>query len=154
MGQYEHSLDEKGRLIIPAKIRDVVDAEVDGPGFVITPGPEDCLCLYTDSEWGRICEGMDRLPKGSPAFRQFQRLWYANAEPLSADRQGRILLPERLRSLVNIDREIVIAGCYDRVEIWAKVAWTAAQAEAKRSYPSQVQAFLGPGASENREESS
>ncbi len=145
MGQYEHTLDEKGRVIIPAKLRDVVDPEVDGSGFVITPGPEDCLCLYTESEWGRTCEEMDRQPKGSPEFRQFQRVWYANAEPLGVDRQGRILLPERLRSLVNIDREIVIAGCYDRVEIWAKIAWHAAQADAKRSYTSQVQEFLGPG---------
>ena len=144
MGQYEHTLDEKERVIIPAKLREVINPEVDGEGFVITAGPEDCLHLYTEAEWNHINEGMDRGPRGLPDFRQFQRLWYANAEPLSVDRQGRILLPERLRSLVNIEREIVLAGCHDRVEIWAQAAWREIQAAAKRTYPSQVEAFLDP----------
>ncbi len=143
MGHSEHSLDDKGRVIIPSKFRDAIDSAQDGTGFVITPAPEQCLFLYTPAEWSRICDAQRKLPKGSPEYRQFQRLWYANAEQGALDKQGRLLLPERLRSLVNIEGEIVIAGCYDRLEIWAKPAWESAQSAARGSYASQVQAFLG-----------
>ena len=144
IGQYEHSLDEKGRVVLPAKLRDCIDPKVDGKSFVVTPGPEDCLFLYTDAEWDRMCEQMEALPKGSPELRQFQRQWHANAEPVGIDKQGRILVPERQRSLVKIQKEIVFAGCQDRIEVWAKAAWDANQASARASFTSQVQEFLGP----------
>ena len=107
IGQYEHTLDDKGRVVLPAKLRDRVNPDIDGDGFVVTPGPELCLFLYTDNEWERICDEQEALPAGDAELRQFQRQWYANAEPISVDKQGRILLSERQRSLVSIEKEIV-----------------------------------------------
>ena len=129
--------------MLPAKLRDRIKPEVDGEGFVLTPGPEECLFLYTDNEWDRICDEQEALPTGDDELRQFQRQWYANAEPISVDKQGRILLPEKQRSLVSIEKEVVFAGCRNRIEVWAKERWEANQAVARSSFPAQVKHFLG-----------
>ncbi len=145
MGCYEHSLDAKGRLIVPSKLRDQIDPAEDGDGFVATPGFEECLFLYTTNEWRRICQAQMAHPKGSEQLRKFQRILFADAEPLSPDKQGRVLLPERLRRQAGIDREIVLAGCYDRIEIWARGKWEVEQGIARRSYAEQAEQFLGSG---------
>lgn len=146
MGQYEQRLDDKGRVVLPSKLRDRIDPKEDGKGFVITPGPEECLFLYTDRQWERMCAPQAELDAGSEELRMFQRQWHAGADPISVDKQGRILLPERQRSLVNIEvkSEIVFAGCYDRIEIWAKPAWAAVEAAARSSYTNNVKQFLKP----------
>jgi MraZ protein len=142
MGQFEHSLDDKGRVIVPAKLRDEVRPSEDGEGFIATHAPEGCLYLYTVSEWGRISSDMEKLPRGSTQLRRFQRRWYSGAERLPLDRQGRILLPERLRGKAGIQRELVLAGCYDRIEIWSKAAWES-QEQQEDDYEGQVEQFLG-----------
>ena len=146
LGQYEQRLDDKGRVVLPSKLRDRIDPEEDGEGFVIAPAPEECLFLYTDNRWARLCEAQAELPAGSEELRMFQRQWHAGADPISVDKQGRILLPERQRSLVNIKvkSEIIFAGCYDRIEIWAKPAWVAALAAARSSFTHHVKEFLKP----------
>ncbi len=143
MGYYEHTLDVKGRIIVPAKLRDQLDLEVDGEEFVATPAPEGCLFLYPKNEWRRMCESQLQFSKGSPQLRMFQRVWHANAELIALDKQGRILLPERLRKMAQIERDLVIAGCYDRIEVWSSDRWTEAQAAARWNYDAQVQEFLG-----------
>ena len=114
-GTYEHTLDVKGRVIVPASLRGVVD-ESDGPGLVLTTAPENCLVMYTPVKYQRLCEEQADAPRGSLEFRRFQRNWYASAELLGLDKQGRILLPEKKRSLVKIERELVFAGCGDHIE--------------------------------------
>ncbi len=145
MGWYEHTLDIKGRIIVPAKLREQIDPEVDGENFVATPAPEGCLFLYPVNEWKKICQAQLSYPKGSPQLRQFQRVWHANAERLSVDKQGRILLPERLRKMAKIERDLIIAGCYDRIEVWSSAMWEEAQTTARWNYDAQVQEFLGAG---------
>jgi len=142
MGNSEHSLDDKGRVIIPSKFRDQVDPDVDGPGFVATQAPEGCVFLYTPREWRHMCQGQTSLPKGSHELRMFQRLWHGNAEQLSLDKQGRVQLPKRLRELAELDKEVVLAGCYDRIELWSKPRWAAMRARASTTYADQMQAFL------------
>lgn len=141
MGQFEHSLDDKGRVIVPSKLREQVRPLEDGEGFVATHAPEGCLFLYTPREWEGISARMARLPKGSTDLRRFQRSWFSNAEQLTLDRQGRILIPERLRSKVGIDKELVLAGCYDRIEVWGKETWESQAND--ENYEEQLQQFLG-----------
>ena len=150
-GTYEHTLDSKGRVIVPAPLRGVVD-ESDGPGFVLTTAPEDCLVMYTPVEYQRLCLEQSAAPRGSLEFRRFQRNWYANAELLGLDKQGRILLPEAKRSLVKIAWELVFAGCGDHIEIWSKNAWAEEDSAARENYPEQLQAYLGPKPAEQRPE--
>ncbi len=142
MGQFEHSLDEKGRVIVPSKLRDEVRPSEDGEGFIATQAPEGCLYLYTPREWERISSDLDQLRRGSARLRKFQRRWYSGAERLPLDRQGRILLPERLRSNAGIQRELVLAGCYDRIEIWAKDSWDV-QSREDDDFEDQLERFLG-----------
>ena len=143
MGYYEHTLDVKGRIIVPAKLRDQLDPEVNGEEFVATPAPEGCLFLYPKLEWRRMCESQGQFSKGSPQLRMFQRVWHANADLLTLDKQGRLLIPDRLRKMAQIERDLVIAGCYDRVEVWSSERWAEAQAAARWNYDAQVQEFLG-----------
>jgi MraZ protein len=142
MGQFEHALDDKGRVIVPSKLRDEVRPSEDGEGFVATVAPEGCLYLYTPREWERIAAAMERLPRGAAQFRRFQRRWYSAAERIAIDNQGRIVIPERLRSKAGISRELVLAGCYDRIEVWARDAWDA-QSEGDDDYEGQIEQFLG-----------
>ena len=142
MGEFEHTLDDKGRVIVPAKLRDQIRPLEDGEGFIATHAPENCLYLYTPREWEGICQRLAKLPKGTPGLRQFQRRFYSRAEQLTLDRQGRILIPERLRNKVGIDRDLVLAGCQDRIEVWSKAAWTG-QVDDDVSYEEQYQTFLG-----------
>ncbi|MFN0057080.1 MAG: division/cell wall cluster transcriptional repressor MraZ [Planctomycetota bacterium] len=145
IGNSAHALDDKGRVIIPSKFRDQLSSDVDGDGFVATPAPEGCLFLYTRTEWARICQDQSALPKGSPALRQWQRLWVANAETLPIDKQGRVLLPESLRRIAKLDRDVVLAGCFDRIEVWTREGWDRAQAEASTNFPQHTQEFLSAG---------
>lgn len=142
MGNSEHTLDDKGRVIIPTKFRDQINPDVDGPGFVATAAPEGCVFLYTPREWRRMCQAQTRLPKGSHELRLFQRLWHGNAEALAHDKQGRMQIPKRLRELAALQKEVVLVGCYDRIELWSKERWEKVQDLAQETYSDQMQEFL------------
>lgn len=146
MGQFEHALDGKGRVIVPAKLREEIRPLEDGDGFVATVAPEGCLCLYTPREWERISTEMERLPRGSAELRRFQRTWYSGAERVPLDAQGRILLPERLRGKSGIRKDLMLAGCYDRIEVWAKETWDAQAVQGADEYERQFERFFGGGA--------
>ncbi|MFQ5653298.1 MAG: division/cell wall cluster transcriptional repressor MraZ [Planctomycetota bacterium] len=143
MGLFEHCLDDKGRVIVPARLRERIDPEVDGEGFYVTRGPELCLFLYTPTEWEIFSRRMEVLPRGSRELRRLQRNLHAKAQNLSLDRQGRILLPENLRVEVGIEREIVFAGCHDRIEIWSKPGWMEEEAVNQTTYGDDFQFLLG-----------
>ncbi len=143
-GNYEHSLDDKGRVIVPAKIREqvLVAGLGQADGFVVTPSPDGCLFLYTVKEWEKIGEQLATQPRGSAELRKFQRRFFSMAEYLKLDSQSRILIPERLRSKMGITKELVFAGSYDRVEVWSKSAWEALVDEDEH-YEEQFESFLG-----------
>ena len=142
MGNSEHNLDDKGRVIVPSKFRDQIVPEEDGDGFIAVEAPEGCLFLYTPREWQSLCRRFAKLPKGSPELRSFQRKYHGNAEMLSLDKQGRVQIPKRLRGHASLAKEVVLAGCFDRVELWAKSNWLKAQNSAEAAYGAQMQAFL------------
>ncbi|MEM7262322.1 MAG: division/cell wall cluster transcriptional repressor MraZ [Planctomycetota bacterium] len=152
MGNSEHNLDDKGRVIVPSKFRDLVDPEADGEGFIVVEGPEGCLFLYTPLEWMKLCRQFSKLPQGSPELRSFQRKWHGNAEHLTLDKQGRVQVPKRLRDHAGLEKEAVLAGCFDRIELWSKPRWDKAQNSAESTYGAQMQAFLSGEASEETSE--
>ena len=118
LGEYEHTVDDKGRLTIPAKFRE----ELEG-GVVITRGLDGCLWAYTRSEWEVLAEKISKLPTTNPAARDFARFMFANAFDSIPARQGRVLIPQNLRDHADIQNETVVIGVMNRVEIWRPDKW-------------------------------
>jgi MraZ protein len=118
IGEYHHSLDDKGRVQVPVKFR----ADL-AKGAVVTRGLDNCLFIYTKKEWTILAEKLARLPIAQANSRAFSRLMLAGAMELELDRQGRAVLPEYLRKFASLTSKVVIAGLYNRLELWNKDAW-------------------------------
>lgn len=117
-GEYNHTVDAKGRLIVPAKFREAL-----GETFVVTKGLDGCLYVYSDEEWENIENKFRELPLTAQDARKFTRFFFAGAADCEVDKQGRILLPAVLREYAGIGKEVVLAGVLNRVEIWSKERW-------------------------------
>ena len=120
IGEYSHNLDEKGRLSVPKKFR----TDLEG-GAVVTRGLDGCLFLYTKREWEKLAEKLSNLPFAQANTRAFERLMLAGAMDVEVDKQGRIMLPEYLRGYAGLEKTVVVAGLYNRLELWDHVQWTA-----------------------------
>lgn len=119
MGQHNHTVDPKGRLIIPVKYRELLGEE-----FVVTRGLDGCLFAYPMDEWRAFEEKLRTLPLTQKEARQFTRYFVAGAALCELDKQGRILLPVTLREFAGLEKDVVLAGALNRVEIWSKERWT------------------------------
>ena len=120
IGEYKHSIDEKGRLAIPKKFRKNL-----AKGAVVTRGLDTSLFLFPKEEWGKLAEKLASLPLGQSNSRAFARLMLAGAMDVSLDKQGRVVLPGYLRSYASLTKSTVIAGLYTRLEIWDEKKWEA-----------------------------
>ena len=118
MGEYNHTVDAKGRLIVPSKFRDQL-----GDEFVVTKGMDGCLFVFDNSEWQAFEAKLRSLPMIDKEARQFTRYFLAGAASLEVDKQGRILLPAVLREFADITKDAVLVGVGNRVEIWSKDRW-------------------------------
>jgi MraZ protein len=118
LGTHTPRLDEKGRLILPAKYRE----ELTG-GLVLTKGQERCLYVFPLTEFGRITEALRTAPVTAKAVRDYSRVFFASASDEELDKQGRITIPLSLREYAGLDRECVVIGANTRLEIWAATAW-------------------------------
>jgi len=118
IGEYQHNLDNKGRLAVPAKFRQLLEK-----GAVVTKGLDDCLFLYPKAKWEEMAGKLASLPISQKKARDFARLMLAGAMPVEFDSQGRITLPEYLRKFAQLSKETIIAGLYDRLEIWDEGKW-------------------------------
>ncbi|MFC1598342.1 division/cell wall cluster transcriptional repressor MraZ [Patescibacteria group bacterium] len=118
IGEYQHNVDEKGRMAIPTKFR----ADLS-KGAVVTRGLDRCLFLYPTEEWEKLAEKLMKLPISQAKSRAFARLMLAGAMDVSVDRQGRVVLPEYLRKYAGMKKKVVVAGLYDRLELWDEIAW-------------------------------
>jgi MraZ protein len=118
LGEYKHSIDDKGRLAIPAKFRAKVER-----GAIITRGLDKCLFVFTMSEWEKLAEKLVALPLAQANSRAFSRLMLSGAADVELDSQGRILIPEPLREYAGLSKNSVIAGVYNRMEIWNAETW-------------------------------
>jgi MraZ protein len=129
MGQFQHSLDSKGRLIIPSKFRELL-----GESFILTKGLDRCLFVYPKDEWAMLEQKLKTLPFTQKDARAFIRFFFSGAVETEIDRQGRILIPPQLREHARIDKDVVIIGVSNRAEIWSQEEWEAYSREAAVSY--------------------
>ena len=118
MGEYHHSIDEKGRLIIPSKFRSEL-----GESFVVTRGLDNCLFVYSLVEWNKIINKLKTLPFTKKDARNFTRFFLSGATVCELDRQGRVNITTSLIEFANLDKECIIVGVNDRLEIWSKSKW-------------------------------
>ena len=118
MGEYNHTIDPKGRLIIPAKFREAL-----GDEFVVTKGLDGCLFVYANTEWNNFEEKLRTLPLTNKNARQFTRFFLAGAAACEVDKQGRILIPQVLREFAKLEKDVVLLGVASRIEIWSKEVW-------------------------------
>ncbi|QQR60855.1 division/cell wall cluster transcriptional repressor MraZ [Candidatus Uhrbacteria bacterium] len=118
IGEYHHTLDEKGRMSVPVKFRASL-----AEGAVVTRGLDRSLFLYPKSEWQTLAEKLASLPFGQADTRAFARLMLAGAMEVEVDKSGRVLLPEYLREYAALDKSVVVAGLYNRLEIWDEATW-------------------------------
>ena len=120
IGEYEHSLDDKGRLIMPAKLR----ADI-GEKFIITKGLDGCLFVFSQDEWSNFEAKLKELPLTNKNARDFVRFFLSGATECELDKQGRFLIVNNLRAYANIEKEAIIIGVGTRLEIWNKSKWEA-----------------------------
>ena len=120
-GTYEHSIDAKGRLFIPAKLREEL-----GVTFYLAMGVDECLAIYPQETWNRFTEKFASLPMSQSAA---MRPLFANASKCELDSQGRIVIPQKLRKYAGLEKDAVIIGVNDRAEIWSAETWNAREEE-------------------------
>ena len=118
IGEYEHSLDAKGRLIMPAKLRDDI-----GEKFIITKGLDGCLFAFSLEEWKNFEQKLRSLPISNKDARAFSRFFFAGAIDCEIDKQGRFLISSNLREFAELTKEVVIVGMDSRIELWSKEKW-------------------------------
>lgn len=124
VGEYRHNMDAKGRLAIPFRMRSELER-----GAVVTRGVDTCLTIYTREEWDKLAEKIAALPMSDPKARRFSRFFLAGAAEVEFDKQGRILLPAYLREYAGITNATVVAGVYNRIELWSESQWNKQSAE-------------------------
>ena len=112
-GEYEHRLDTKGRLIMPSKLREEL-----GCTFMITKGLDNCLYVYPNDEWQQFADKLNQLPMTNKSARQFKRFFNSGAVKCETDAQGRVIIPQTLRTFANIEKDVVIIGNGEKAEIW------------------------------------
>ena len=118
IGEYNHSLDDKGRMNLPAKFRRLLQG-----GIVITRSFDRCLTVYPRKQWEELAEKLAALPISSKQGRAFSRLMLAGAWDAEVDSQGRVAVPEYLRDYAQLKKHVVVAGLYNRMEIWDEDGW-------------------------------
>ena len=124
MSQYNHTIDAKGRVIIPAKFREKL-----GDSFVVTKGLDGCLYGYAQEEWRSFEEKLGTLPITNKDSRQFTRFFLAGAAECELDKQGRILIPSVLREFAGLEKDVVLVGVASKIEIWSKERWDEANGQ-------------------------
>ncbi|AKM81940.1 TPA: transcriptional regulator MraZ [Candidatus Berkelbacteria bacterium] len=128
IGEYEHAIDEKGRMAVPSKMRRDI-----GSGAVVTRGIDNCLWLFPKKEWTTLAEKLSNLPLSDANSRAFSRLMLAGAMEVEFDSQGRILLPGYLKAYAGLKKYAVVAGLFNRLEIWDQSTWREYKAKTEKS---------------------
>jgi MraZ protein len=129
MGEYQHSIDEKGRIIIPAKFRDAL-----GSHFVVTRGLDQCLFVYATEEWTIMEQKLKALPLMKSDARAFTRFFFSGATECELDKQGRVNIPNTLVDHAKLAKDCVVIGVSNRVEIWSKETWEGYSLQSEQSF--------------------
>jgi len=129
MGEYVHIMDEKGRVNVPARLREEL-----GDNFVVTRGLDNCLFIYPAGEWAILAAKLRNLPSSKAEARAFLRRLFSGAAEVELDRQGRVLIPPPLREHASLQKEVIFIGVSNRAELWSKEKWEEYSKEAGRSF--------------------
>ncbi|MEL1134240.1 division/cell wall cluster transcriptional repressor MraZ [Desulfitobacterium sp. THU1] len=140
MGEYLHTIDGKGRLIVPSKFREAL-----GERFIATKGLDHCLFVYPQEEWKILEEKLRALPFTQQDARAFVRFFFSGATECEIDKQGRILLPANLREYAQLDKDVVLVGVSSRVEIWSQGLWADYSRQAEDAYASAAESLVNLG---------
>ena len=140
LGEFSHSIDEKGRLAVPKKFRLELQK-----GLIITRGLDNCLFVFTDEEWKKLAEQLQKLPLTQSNARAFVRLMFAGASEENLDKQGRIIVPNFLREYAEIQKNVVVAGLMNRVEIWAEDKWNDYKRNAEKKHTDLAEQLAAVG---------
>jgi MraZ protein len=128
IGEYQHSIDPKKRLAVPSKFRGELKNKV-----VLTRGLDKCLFIYPMKVWEKLANKLGTIPVGEAATRSFVRLMLAGAVDVEVDRQGRVLVPDYLKEYAGLHKNVIIAGLYDRLEIWDETKWNEYKKSAEKN---------------------
>ena len=140
LGEYQHSVDSKGRVVLPSKFRDRLD-----DGLVVTKGQERCLYVFPIDRWAEEVEKVNRLPRTDRRSRNYARSFFGAASDQSMDGQGRIQVPPALREYAGLTKEVTVVGVADRVEIWDAESWASNSSDADEFYAGIEEALSGEG---------
>lgn len=132
-GEFSHSIDRKGRLILPAKFRETAKAHFVEK-FYITRGLDNCLFMFAEEEWRSQETKFKSMPFTKLESRKFNRLYFSGAVEITFDSQGRILLPQYLKDFAQIKKDVVVVGVSNRIEIWAKDKWLEFYGNSRQSF--------------------
>ena len=140
-GEHEHTIDRKGRLIIPSRFREVMKEHFI-ERFVVTRGLDHCLFLFPEDEWRAQEARFRSLPITKQETRRFNRFYFSGAVELTCDRQGRVLIPEYLKQFAGIRRDVILVGLSNRIEIWAQEEWRKFCEQNKATYEEIAERLL------------
>jgi MraZ protein len=140
LGEYQHSIDQKGRVIMPAKFREEL-----ADGLIVTMGLDDCLFVYTPAEWSKLEDKIREMPLTDKSARAFTRRLLSGATKGAPDKQGRVMLPQNLRDFAAIKKDVVVIGVGNRAEIWDKARWAKYAADTESSYSEIAEELTGLG---------
>ncbi|MBQ1307106.1 MAG: division/cell wall cluster transcriptional repressor MraZ [Erysipelotrichaceae bacterium] len=129
IGEYQHNLDAKGRIVVPGRFREELHES-----FILARGLDGCLSIYSLKQWDKMFEEIDKLPTTKKAARQYIRMLTSTATECTLDNQGRIQIPAFLSKPVNIVKECVVIGANDHIEIWDKATWDSYYLDASNSF--------------------
>lgn len=140
MGEFQHSIDAKGRLIVPSKLREKL-----GEKFVVTRGLDGCLFGYPLTEWEKLEEKLNEMPLAKKDARTFVRFFYSAATECEIDKQGRINIPNTLRNHAGLQKSCVIIGVSNRIEIWDEGRWAEFSTEAEENFDEIAESMIDFG---------
>lgn len=141
VGEYQHTMDGKGRVVLPARFRKALEKD----GCVLTKGQDECVFVWPTDDWQEEAERMRRLSSNNSRTRAFKRSFFSGAEPQSLDGQGRITIPQPLRTFAKLDKDLAVVGVAERIEIWDAERWSRISAEADDVYAHIEEAFNDQG---------
>jgi MraZ protein len=140
-GEFEHTIDNKGRIIVPSKFRQITK-ESYIEKFFLTRGLDGCLFMFAEEEWKQQEQKFKNMPFTKAEARKFSRLYFSAAAQVSPDKQGRILIPQNLRNFAGLTKEVIIVGVSNRIEIWSKEKWLEFYAASRETFEETAEKLI------------
>lgn len=146
LGESTHTVDAKHRVFVPKRFQEVLDRNTDGAQVIyLTPGFERCLFLFSEQQFQDALAKLKTQAFGGKELRKMQRLFFGNAHKTTLDGSGRVVLPEKLRSLAGLSKEVTMVGVGERAEVWDHAAWSSFEEESMPEYDALDAVFSGDG---------